>query len=289
MAAEPTTQTQIPTVPLPGGERVPVLGIGTWNMGEKRSRRADEISALQTAIDLGMKVIDTAEMYGGGAAETLVAEAIGNCRSETFLVSKVMPQNASRRGTISACEASLRRLKTDRLDMYLLHWRGGIPLDETLEAFDRLRSDGKIRHWGVSNFDVEDMEELAALTIGAGTPVATNQVLYNVTRRGIEYDLLPWSRAHGIPLMAYSPLEQGRLKKHKRLQAIGERLTATPAQVALAWVLRQPGVVAIPKAGNFEHVRENRGALDIELSPEDLAELDEAFPPPTHKVPLEMI
>jgi diketogulonate reductase-like aldo/keto reductase len=288
MATEPTTQTQIPTVSLPGGERIPVLGIGTWNIGEKRSRRADEVAALQTAIDLGMTVIDTAEMYGGGAAETLVAEAVGARRSEIFLVSKVMPQNASRRGTISSCEASLRRLKTDRLDMYLLHWRGSVPLDETLEAFNRLRRDGKIRHWGVSNFDVDDMDEVAALTMGAGTPVATNQVLYNVTRRGIEYDLLPWCRTHGIPLMAYSPLEQGLLAKHKTLQAIGKRLTATPAQVALAWVLRQPGVVAIPKAGRFEHVRENRGALEIDFAPEDLAELDETFAPPTHKAPLDM-
>lgn len=280
---------QIPTVALPDGERIPVLGIGTWNMGEKRAKRTDEIAALQMAVDLGMRVIDTAEMYGGGAAETLVAEAVGDRRREIFLVSKVMPKNATRRGTISSCEASLRRLKTDRLDMYLLHWRGGVPLDETLEAFDQLRRDGKIRHWGVSNFDVDDMEELMALTIRAGTPPATNQVLYNLARRGVEYNLMPWCRTHGIPLMAYSPLEQGLLAKHKTLQRIGERLTATPAQVALAWVLRQPGAIAIPKAGHFEHVRQNRGALEIELSPEDLAELDEAFPPPARKIPLEMI
>ncbi len=286
---QPVTQTQVRTVTLPGGGRIPVLGIGTWNMGEKRSRRADEIAALQAAVDLGMTVIDTAEMYGGGAAETLVAEAVGDRRSETFLVSKVMPQNATRRGTVSSCEASLRRLKTDRLDLYLLHWRGSVRLDETLEAFDRLERDGKIRHWGVSNFDVDDMEELVALTVGAGKPVVTNQVLYNLMRRGSEYDLLPWSRSHGIPLMAYSPLEQGLLAKHKILRVIGDRLTATPAQVALAWVLRQPGVIAIPKAGNVEHVRQNRGALEIGLAPEDLAELDEAFPPPTRKIPLEMI
>ena len=279
----------IRTIALPDGETIPALGIGTWNMGDKRQKRADEIAALQTAVDLGMTVIDTAEMYGNGAAETLVAEAIGDRRSEIFLVSKVMPQHATRRGTIAACEASLRRLKTDRLDMYLLHWRGSVPLDETLDAFDRLRRDGKIRHWGVSNFDVDDMEELEALTSDAGTPVATNQVLYNLMRRGIEHDLLPWCRTRGIPVMAYSPLEQGLLARHKTLEAIGERLAATPSQVALAWVLRQPGVIAIPKAGHVEHVRENRGALDIELAPEDLAELDEAFPPPARKIPLEMI
>ena len=286
---QPSAQTKIPTVALPDGERIPALGIGTWNMAEKRSRRADEIAALRIAVDLGMTVIDTAEMYGGGAAETLVAEAVGDRRSETFLVSKVLPQHATRRGTISSCEASLRRLKTDRLDMYLLHWRGSVPLGETLEAFDRLKRDGKIRHWGVSNFDADDMAELIALTIRAGTPVATNQVLYNLTRRGIEHDLLPWSRMQGLPLMAYSPLEQGKLAQHKTLQAIGERLTATPAQVALAWVLRQPGVIAIPKAGHVDHVRENRAALAIVFGPEDLAELDEAFTAPTKKTPLEMI
>jgi diketogulonate reductase-like aldo/keto reductase len=274
---------------LPGGERIPVLGIGTWNMGEKRQKRADEIAALLTAIDLGMTVVDTAEMYGGGKAEELVAEALGSRRSETFLVSKVMPQHASRRGTISSCEASLRRLKTDRLDLYLLHWRGSVPLDETLEAFQRLQSDGKIRHWGVSNFDADDMEEVAGLTIRGGSSAVTNQVLYNLMRRGIEYDLLPWCHTRDIPVMAYSPLEQGLLAGHKTLAAIAKRLTATPAQVALAWVLRRPGVMAIPKAGDVDHVRENHAALQIELAPEDLAELDGAFPPPTDKRPLEMI
>jgi len=280
---------QIRTIALPGGERIPVLGIGTWNMGEKRQKRADEIAALQTAIDLGMTVVDTAEMYGGGKAEELVAEALGARRSDIFLVSKVMPQHATRRGTISSCEASLRRLKTDRLDMYLLHWRGSVPLDETLEAFQRLQSDGKIRHWGVSNFDADDMEELGGLTIRGGSSASTNQVLFNLMRRGIEYDLLPWCHTRDIPVMAYSPLEQGLLAGHKTLAAIAKRLTATPAQVALAWVLRRPGVMAIPKAGDVDHVRENRGALELELAPEDLAQLDEAFPPPTRKRPLEMI
>jgi len=278
---------RIRTISLPGGELVPVLGIGTWNMGEKRKNRTEEIAALQMAVDLGMTVVDTAEMYGSGAAEELIAEALGPRRGDIFLVSKVMPQHATRRATISSCEASLGRLKTDRLDMYLLHWRGRVPLDETLEAFQQLERDGKIRHWGVSNFDVDDMEELAGLT--GGSQAATDQVLYNPMRRGIEYDLLPFCHTRGIPVMAYSPLEQGLLAGHKTLEAIARRLTATPAQVALAWVLRQPGVMVIPKAGHVEHVRENRRALEIELAPEDLAELDDAFPPPTHKRPLEMI
>jgi diketogulonate reductase-like aldo/keto reductase len=282
--------TRIPATILPTGETVPVLGIGTWNMGEKRQQRADEIAALQMAVDLGMTVVDTAEMYGNGAAEELVAEALGDRRSEIFLVSKVLPQHATKRGTISSCEASLRRLKTDRLDMYLLHWRGVVPLEDTLEAFTALERDGKIRHWGVSNFDVDDMDEATALAKSRRSWVATNQVLYNLTRRGIEYDLLPWCAARGIPVMVYSPLEQGRLlTKRKTLHTIADRLSATPAQVALAWILRQPGVMAIPKAGHFERVRENRGALDVELAPEDLAELDDAFPPPARKKPLEMI
>jgi diketogulonate reductase-like aldo/keto reductase len=279
----------VQTIPLPGGERIPVLGIGTWNMGEKRRKRADEIAALQMAVDLGMTVVDTAEMYGEGAAEELIAEALGARRSDIFLVSKVMPQHATRRGTISSCEASLRRLKTDRLDMYLLHWRGSVPLDETLEAFQSLQRDGKIRHWGVSNLDVDDMEELVGLTVRDGSPAATDQVLYNLMRRGIEFDLLPWCHTRGIPVMAYSPLEQGLLAGHKTLETIAERLAATPAQIALAWVLRQPGVIAIPKAGDVEHVRENRGALEITLAPEDLAKLDNAFPPPARKRALEMI
>jgi diketogulonate reductase-like aldo/keto reductase len=289
MATEPATNARIRTIALPGGEPIPVLGQGTWGMAERRTNRADEIAALQMAVDLGMTVIDTAEMYARGAAEELVAEAIGHRRSEIFLVSKVMPQHATRRGTISSCDASLRRLKTDRLDLYLLHWRGSVPLDETLEAFRTLERDGKIRYWGVSNFDVDDMIEVVSLTVSAGSLVASNQVLYNLMRRGVEYALLPWCRTRGIPIMAYSPLEQGKLAKHRTLKAIGVRLNATPAQVSLAWVLRQEGVLSIPKAGHFERVRENRGALDIKLTPEALEELDEAFPAPTRKNPLEMI
>jgi len=279
--------TSIRTARLPSGEEIPVLGQGTWEMAEHAVRRDDEIAALRLGLDVGMTLIDTAEMYGGGAAEELVASAIAGRRSEVFLVSKVLPNHATRRGTIAACDASLRRLETDRIDLYLLHWRGDVPLDETLEAFDALVRAGKIRHWGVSNFDVSDMEELARLT--RGSAVTTDQVLYNLTRRGVEYDLVPWCRARGIPVMAYSPIEQGRLVKARRLRRVAARLDATPAQVALAWVLRQDGVVAIPKASRIEHVRENRGALDLRLTSADLAELDRAFLPPTKNTPLEMI
>lgn len=281
--------TPIPTATLPTGDTVPALGIGTWNMGDKPNARADEILALQTAVDLGMTVVDTAEMYGDGAAEDLVGEALAHRRAEVFLVSKVLPQHATRRGTIAACEASLRRLKTDRLDLYLLHWRGGVPLDDTFEALAALQRDGKIRHLGVSNFDTDDMEESAEIAERLGIVVATNQVLYNLMRRGIEHDLLPWCRTREIPLMAYSPLEQGRLTRHKTVKAIAERLRATPAQVALAWLLGRRGVIAIPKSGRIERVRENRAALDVVLSSDDLAELDQAFPPPRRKIPLEMI
>jgi diketogulonate reductase-like aldo/keto reductase len=275
------------TIKLPSGEAMPVLGQGTWGMAEDTRRRADEIAALRLGLDLGMTLIDTAEMYADGAAEKLVAEAIAGRRDEVFLVSKVLPNNASRRGAIAACERSLRRLGTDRLDLYLLHWRGPIRLEETLDAFAALVRMGKIRHWGVSNFDVSDMEELVDLP--GGTAVATNQVLYNLTRRGIEYDLLPWCRERGLPIMAYSPIEQGRLLGHRELQGVAARHSATPAQVALAWVLRQDGVNAIPRAGTPAHVRENRAALDLRLTEQDLAALDRAFPPPTGPRPLEML
>jgi diketogulonate reductase-like aldo/keto reductase len=258
-------------------------------MGEKRHKRSDEVAALQMAVDLGMTVVDTAEMYANGAAEVLVADALGDRRSEIFLVSKVLPSHATRRGTIEACEASLRRLKTDRIDLYLLHWRGGVHLAETAEAFGTLERDGKIRHWGVSNFDVDDMEEVTTLAKRGRSWVATNQVLYNLMRRGIEFDLIPWCRARRIPLMAYSPLDQGALAKHKALRSISDRVGATPSQVALAWILRHPDVMAIPKAGHVERVRENRGALDVELAAEDLADLDAAFRSPARKIPLEMI
>ena len=254
-------------------------------MGDDRRRRASEIAALRYGLDVGMTLIDTAEMYGDGASELLVAEAIAGRRDEVFLVSKVLPSHATERGTIAACEASLRRLGTDRLDLYLLHWRGSQPLAGTVAGFASLVGAGKIRYWGVSNLDVDDMEELSALRDGSS--VATNQVLYNPRRRGIEYDLLPWCDARRIPIMAYSPIEQGRLLKNRALRTVAARHEATPAQIALAWVMRRDRVIAIPKAGTAEHVRENRGALDIALTEQDRSELDRAFPPPTAKIPLE--
>jgi len=280
------TSTDVRTVALPSGEAVPALGQGTWGMGEDRRARANEIAALRLGLDLGMTLIDTAEMYGGGGAEQVVGEAIAGRRDEVFLVSKVLPQNATRRGTIAACEQSLKRLNTDRMELYLLHWRQSVPLEETLEGFTALMRAGKIRRWGVSNFDVDDMEELLALAGGDG--VATNQVMYNLKRRGIEYALLPWSRKRHIPIMAYSPLDQGgSLLRSQELRLVADRHGATPAQMALAWTIRQEGVFAIPKAGREAHVRENQAALNLKLSAQDLAELDRAFPPPAKKKPLE--
>jgi len=275
------------TVNLPTGERIPALGQGTWNMGEKKKDRPEEIAALRLGLDLGLSLIDTAEMYGDGKSEELIAEAIDGRREQAFLVSKVLPQHATLRGTIKACEGSLRRLKTDWLDLYLLHWREDIPLEETLAGFETLVQDGKIRHWGVSNVDVADMEELVDLA--GGSSVTTNQVLYNLSRRGIESGLQAWCRERQVPLMAYSPIEQGRLLKKAALRNVASRHGATPSQVALAWVLRHDEVIAIPKAGKSEHVRENHGALAMRLSKQDLSELDDAFPPPTEKVPLEII
>ncbi|MDB5919353.1 MAG: oxidoreductase [Massilia sp.] len=278
------------TTKLPSGEAVPVLGQGTWGMGEDPAMREEEIAALQFGLDSGMTLIDTAEMYGDGAAEDVLGEAIRGRRDDAFLVSKVLPHNASRRGTIEACEHSLRRLGTDRIDLYLLHWRGGVPLEQTLAAFEQLQRAGKIRHWGVSNFDVDDMVELAGLDAGQDNPaVATDQVLYNLTRRGIEYDLLPWCRQRAIPVMAYSPLEQNRLLGKPELRRIADQHKATPAQVALAWVLRDDGVIAIPKAATRSHVEQNLRAVELALSTEDLAALDRAFPPPGRKQALEMI
>ena len=273
------------TVLLPSGETVPALGMGTWMMGDAQSRRAQELSALRTGLDLGLTLIDTAEMYGSGASEELVGEAVAGRRDEVFLVSKVLPSNASAAGTVRACEASLRRLGTDRLDLYLLHWRGNVPFAATLDGFAALTEAGKIRHWGVSNLDLDDMRELTALPGFC----QTNQILYNLTCRGPEHDLLPWHADAGIPIMAYSPVEQGRLLGSPDLAAVASRHDATPAQVALAWVLRHPHVIAIPKAGTPEHVRENAAARDLRLSPEDLADLDRAFPPPAGPTPLAML
>jgi diketogulonate reductase-like aldo/keto reductase len=272
---------------LPGGDDVPVLGLGTWGMGEARTRGADMVAALALGLDLGMTLIDTAEMYGEGGAEEVVGKAIAGRREEVFLVSKVYPHNATRRGTLAACERSLKRLVTDRIDLYLLHWRGEVPLAETLEGFEALRRSGKIRHFGVSNFDIDDMQELWRLV--GGDRVQTNQLLYNLGRRGIEWELLPQLRRHHVPVMAYSPIEQGRLLGKRGLAAMAKRRGATPAQIALAWLLHQEGVIAIPKAARPQHIRENRGALDLALSSEDMAELDAAFPPPAGPETLAML
>lgn len=275
----------IPTTKLPCGERMPVFGLGTWMMGEHKASFADEVGALRLGLDLGVTLIDTAEMYAD--AELVVGEAVRGRRDDLFIVSKVLPSNASRAGTAAACERSLKRLGTDRIDLYLLHWRGGARLAETLEAFGELKAAGKIRHWGVSNFDIDDMKELVGLPSGADCQA--NQVLYNLSRRGIEFDLLPWSRRHGMPVMAYSPIEQGALADNPAIAAVAARHEATPAQIALAWAMRADGVVAIPKAVKPEHVRQNVAAPDIALTAEELAELDRAFAPPARKRPLEMI
>jgi diketogulonate reductase-like aldo/keto reductase len=274
------------TVKLRTGDSVPALGQGTWRMGEDRRKQAQEVAALQLGLDLGMSLIDTAEMYGDGGAEQVVGEAIRGRRDEVYLVTKVLPENASRGGTVAACERSLRYLGTDRVDLYLLHWRGSYPLEETLRAFQDLTQQGKIRSWGVSNFDVDDMEELAQLPGGA--VAVTNQVLYNLTRRGIEWDLLPWCRRNQLPITAYSPIEQGRLLSNRGLDEVVRRHGATPAQIALAWVLNS-GSIAIPRARSEAHVRENRAASDIRLTTQDLADLDRAFPPPRRKEPLAVL
>jgi len=277
----------LPTVKLPSGESVPQLGQGTWHMGESGRARKEEIAAVRLGLDFGMTLIDTAEMYGNGGAEEVVAEAVAGRREECFIVSKVLPENATRAGTIAACGRSLKRLKTDRIDLYLLHWRGSPKLEETLAGFEALIASGAIRYWGVSNFDVDDMEELFRLAGGASC--ATNQVLYNLRRRGIEAGLLPWCRKRAVPIMAYSPFEQGRLLRDRTLTAVAIRHRATTAQIALAWVLRQADMMAIPKSSTEAHVRENRAALDIALSAQDLAELAKTFPPPKERRPLELL
>jgi diketogulonate reductase-like aldo/keto reductase len=273
-----------PTAALRSGETVSALGLGTYGMGEDSRTRKAEIAALRLGLDLGMTLIDTAEMYADGGAEKVVAQAIAGRRDEVFIVSKVLPEHAARRAVIAACERSLKRLKTDRIDLYLLHWRGDTPLAETVDAFEALVKARKIRHWGVSNLDVDEMQELNRLP--AGRLVAVNQVMYNLARRGIEYDLMPWCRRRHIAVMAYSPLDEGRLVRARKLKAIAARLGATPAQIALAWLLRQKGVVAIPKAASVAHVQDNHAALALRFARTDLAALDAAFPPPTRKLPL---
>jgi len=256
-------------------------------MGEDAAKRQAELATLRRGIELGATLIDTAEMYGDGKAEELVGRAIAGCRDDIFLVSKVYPHNASRRGAVAACERSLKRLATDRLDLYLLHWRGSVPLEETLDAFAKLRDAGKIRHYGVSNLDLADMQELSALPGGAD--VQTDQVLYNLTCRGIEWDLLAWLRTREIAVMAYSPIEQGRLLRNRGLVDFARQLGATPGQIALAWLLRNDNVIVIPKASNPARLEENLAALELTLTPEQLAEIDRIFPPPHGPQALQML
>ena len=273
----------IRTVRLPGGEGVPALGQGTWKMGERAALRPDEIAALRLGIELGMTLLDTAEIYADGEAERITGAAIEGQRDRVFLVSKAHPGHAGRTSLPKACEASLRRLGTDRIDLYLLHWMGSTPLEETVAAFETLRRAGKIRHWGVSNLDTAEM---AALVAAGGADCATNQILYSLEARGAEFDLLPWQAARKMPFMAYCPVLQGRAQQSGPLVEIATRHGVTPLQVALAWVLRRPDAIAIPKATRPEHVRQNRAAADLVLSADDLAALDRAYPPPVRKVAL---
>ena len=276
------------TVQLPDGARVPVLGQGTWGMGEKKSAHATEVAALRLGIELRMTLIDTAEMYGEGSAEKVVGDTIEDQRNRVFIVTKAYPHHASRTELPKACERSLKRLRIDAIDLYLLHWRGDVPLAETVEAFEKLRAEDKIKRWGISNFDLDDMNEL--LEIGNGAHCATNQVLYNLENREIEFDLLPWSQQNKIPIMAYSPVgHSGKLLKNLVLKKIAERHDTTPAQIALAWVLREPGVIAIPKASNEKHVRDNAHSTEIKLTKEDVADLDHEFPAPKSEQPLPML
>jgi diketogulonate reductase-like aldo/keto reductase len=282
------TEAAMRKVRLPDGTEVAALGQGTWRMGEGRHSPAEEADALRVGLDLGMTLIDTAEMYGEGAAETVVGDAIAGRRAQAFVVSKVYPHNATRKGTVAACDRSLKRLRIERIDLYLLHWRGSVPLSETVAGFAALHAAGKIGAWGVSNLDTDDMEELRA--VAGGTDCVADQVLYNPHARGIEFDLLPWCQRHGVPVMAYSPVGQGgRLLGDVTLGAVARRHAATPAQVAIAWALRHDGVIAIPKASDVGHVRENAAAATLRLTAQDLAEIDAAFPPPPRKRPLAML
>ena len=277
----------IPTLTLRDGEVVPRLGMGTWHMGERAGNRAAEIAALRLGLDLGMSLIDSAEMYGDGGAESVVGEAIHGWRESVFVVTKFYPHHASRRKLIAACDGSLAQLGGETIDLYLLHWRGTVPLEETVATLEELVRIGKIQRWGVSNFDVADMEELVA--VPGGERCAANQVLYNLAHRGIEFDLLPWCVERRIPVMAYSPLDEGRLARHPALVMVASRLGVDPGQVALAWLLRNPGVITIPKATTTQHVRANRAAADILLDKEAVEVLEQAFPAPRRKRPLDMI
>jgi len=275
------------TVQLPGGERVPAFGLGTWCLGETPAQRAEEIATLRLGLDLGATLIDTAEMYGEGESERMVGEAIRGRRDEVFLVTKVYPHNATRSGAVSACERSLRRLGTDRIDLYLLHWGGRVPFAETIAAFESLQRAGKIRHFGVSNLDLDDMA--AWCEVAGGEAVATNQLLYNLARRGIEWDLLPWMARRRVPVMAYSPIEQARLLADPRLAGFAQRNGMTPAQAALAWLLGREDVIVIPRTARRDRLRENIGALEHRLDAAQRAELDRLFPPPDRARALEML
>ena len=276
-----------PEVVFPSGEQRPALGLGTWRFGESAARRAAEVAAVRQALDIGYRVLDTAEMYGDGGAEEVTGQALaeaqrsGLARGELFVVSKVLPQHAGERAMQAACEASLRRLQLDRIDLYLLHWRGGVPLAETVRGFETLQRRGLIRLWGVSNFDLSDMRELG--TVPGGKACATNQVYYSLGERGAAFELLPWQRLQQMPLMAYCPFDQGELVDHPALRPLAERHRCTPAQVALAWLLQQGGVMPIPKAGNALHLRHNWAAQQVHLGAGDLAEIDAAFPPPRRR------
>lgn len=281
-----------PTVTLPDGTQLPAIGQGTWHIGDDPLKRKEEIAALRLGVELGMKVIDTAEMYGEGLSEELVGEAIHGIRDDVFLVSKVYPHNAGKNRIITSCEQSLRRLKTDQLDLYLLHWRGDIPLAETIQGMQRLVEEGKIARWGVSNLDTEDMEELTHLD--KGNRCMVNQVLYHLGSRGIELDLLPWQKEHHMPIMAYSPLAQGgslrkELVQHKSVVKVAEKHGISPYQLLLAWTIRSGHVLSLPKSSSVKHVRENASVYDVILSAEDLSQLDQAFPAPTNKVPLDIV
>jgi diketogulonate reductase-like aldo/keto reductase len=277
----------IKSLKLSSGQAIPTLGMGTWQMGEDDRDRSTEVAALRHGLELGLSLIDTAEMYGEGGAELVIAEAIAGRRADVFLTSKVYPHNASMKGAIEACERSLKRLNTDYLDLYLLHWRSSVPLEETLGAFQKLHQSGKIRSYGVSNFDTKDMQK--AVSIPNGKAIVTNQVLYNLMRRGIEWDLLPWCRQQNILIMAYSPIEQGRLLQAPTLKAIAADRNVTTAEIAIAWLLHQDQVIVIPKSSNIAHVEKNRAALDLKLTTEELGILDAAFPAPRRSVPLEML
>lgn len=284
MSQDRARGSAMPKVALPSGEKVPVLGMGTFRMGEDPNQRAEEIAALRTGLELGMNVIDTAELHGEGKAEELVGEAIAGRRDEAFLISKVLPFNSTAEGVVAACERSLRRLGTDRLDFYLLHWRGMTGLGDTIEGFEALLRAGKIRYWGVCNFDLTDMRELIA--VGGGSAIAVNQIMYNLAHREAEWDLIPWSRQHRIPVMAYSPFDRGRLLENPAVTAVASRLLTTPAQVVLAWTLFQQGMIVLPTAHSSGHVKRNRAALSLQLTPEDRAELGAAFPAPRGPVGL---